>query len=100
MGFKPIAMGDSGEQGIAGPPSSIGGTQPVTGGTQVSAGATLTTSGVLGSVVVAVAPSTLVGSAPHATIGKTDSQGIVTAEVSKLSIKDNTQFKPYMVNLR
>merc|ERR1719220_1830017 len=75
-------MGDSGVQGIGGPPSSIGGTQPVTGGTQVSAGATLTTSGVLGSVVVAVAPSTLVGSAPHATIGKTDGQGIVTAEVN------------------
>ena len=93
-------MGDTGEQGIAGPPASVGGAQPATGGTQVSAGATLTTSGVLSSVAVAVAPSTLVGPASHATIGKTDGQGIVTAEVSKLSIKDNTQFKPYMVNLR
>ena len=74
-------MGDNGEQGIAGPPNSVGGAQPATGGTQVSAGATLTTSGVLSSV--AVAPSTLIGPAPHATIGKTESQGIVTAEVSK-----------------
>ena len=80
-------MGDSGEQGNAGPPSSVGGTQPATGGPQVSAGATLTSSGVLSSVAVAVAPSTLVGSAPHATIGKTESQGTVAAEVSKYFIK-------------
>ena len=79
-------MGDSGEQGNVGPPSSVGGTQPATGGPQVSAGATLTSSGVLSSVAAAVAPSTLVGSALHATIGKTESQGTVAAEVSKYFI--------------
>ena len=75
-----LAMGDSGEQGI---PSSVGVTQTATGGPQVSAGATLTTAGVQNSIAVAVAPSTLVGPPPHATIGKTESQGTVTAEVSK-----------------
>ena len=93
-------MGDTGEQGIAGPPASVGGAQPATGGTQVSAGATLTASGVLSSVAVAVAPSTLVGPASHATIGKTESQGIVTAEVSKSTEIDCYSTKPDMINPR
>ena len=92
-------MGDTGEQGIAGPPASVGGAQPATGGTQVSAGATLTASGVLSSVAVAVAPSTLVGPASHATIGKTESQGIVS-EVSKSTEIDCYSTKPDMINPR
>ena len=75
-------MGDSGEQGMATPASSVGGgTQTATGAqAQVSAGATLTSTGVPSSTTVA--PSTLVGP-PHATIGKTEtSQATVTAEVS------------------
>ena len=75
-----LNMGDSGEQGMATPAPSVGVSQPATGGPQVSAGATLTTTGAPSSTTVP--PSTLVGP-PHATIGKTESQGTVTAEVSK-----------------
>ena len=72
------AMGDSGEQGTGAPPSTVGGTQPVTGGPQTSGGTPSTTTGVSSST--AAIPSTLVGP-PHATIGKTESQGTVTSEV-------------------
>jgi len=72
-------MGDSGEQGTGAPPSSVGGTQPVTGGPQTSGGTPSTTTGVPSST--AATPSTLVGP-PHATIGKTESQGTVTSEAN------------------
>ena len=80
-------MGDTGEQGMVTPASSVGGvTQSSTVGPPVSAGATLTSTGVPSSTTVA--PSTLVGP-PHATIGKTEST--VTAEVFQNIWLLNTQ---------